>query len=365
MKRQQQRQRAHKTKRPSRVCARRSDFAQALCREWKKLKLSATNANVVVAVSGGADSVALLLSLDELVKSGRLKLKLFVAHLDHGLRKNASKADARWVSALAKQLGHAFVGGRVDVAKRAARAGDNLEQAARRARYEFLADVAMKKRAGIIVTAHTMDDQAETVLMNLLRGSGTDGLGGMEPTRRLNQRSKTILARPLLSWARRRDTESYSRSRGVEFRHDEMNADEKFNRVRVRRQLLPLMESFNPKIVEGLMRTAEVLREDSVALNGGAARLLELASEDDKRGVSRNKKEPLLQLDLLAAAPPALRRRALRQWLAKCRGDLKRVERVHVLAVESLLFGNRGGRVIELPGGSKISRTRGFLNYHG
>src|ERR1700674_3075017 len=128
MKREPQSQRAQETKSLVRVRSRLSDFAQALCREWKKLELSAINGTVVVAVSGGADSVALLLSLDELLKSGGLKLKLCVAHLDHGLRKNASKADARWVSALSKQLGHPFVGRRTDVAKRAARTGDNLEQ---------------------------------------------------------------------------------------------------------------------------------------------------------------------------------------------------------------------------------------------
>jgi len=348
-------------KRPARASSQRATrgtgftaFARSLWQEWRRLGLPAANARVVVAVSGGADSVALLLSLNELIESKKLKLKLFVAHLDHALRKN-SAADARWVKALAKQLGYESLARRVEVKALAAGAGDNLEQAARRARYKFLAKAAKEKRAVLVLTAHTMDDQAETVLLNLLRGSGMDGLSGMEPARRLGEGSEIILARPLLDWARRSDTENYCRLRGVEFRFDEMNDNEKFTRVRVRRRLLPQMESFNPKIVEGLARTAELLREDSAALDQAAGRLLELATED---GAGSR-----LRIDLLELAHPALRRRALRRWIERGRGDLKRIERVHVLAVESLLFGERGGRVIELPGGLRVLRRQKWLHF--
>jgi len=332
---------------------RLTGFARSLANEWRRLGLPAATARVVVAVSGGADSVALLCALSELTQSKKLKLKLLVAHLDHALRKN-SKADARWVKALAKQLGHESLARRVDVKAIATDSSDNLEQAARRARYKFLAKVAKEKRAVVVLTAHTMDDQAETVVLNLLRGSGMDGLSGIDPARRLGEGSEIILARPLLRWARRQDTESYCRLRAVEFLTDEMNTDEKFTRVRVRRQLLPQMESFNPRIVEGLARTAELLREDFTALDQAAGRLLALAREDEG---SR------LRIDLLALAPTALRRRALRQWIDEGRGDLKRIERVHVLAVESLLFGERGGRVIELPGGPKVLRRQKWLQF--
>jgi tRNA(Ile)-lysidine synthase len=120
---------------------------------------------------------------------------------------------------------------------------------------------------------------------------------------------------------------------------------------------LPLMQTFNPKLVTGLSRTAELLREDTSALNRGAARLLELSLEDETG--------TLLRFDLLAVAPPALRRRALRLWIEQCRGDLKKLERVHLVAVEGLVLGERGGRVIELPGGAKVSRKRGLLQYLG
>ena len=228
--------RAGGAKRKAEGKLRLSEFARALLREWNKLHLP-LDARAVIAVSGGADSLALLLGVNELIGAKKLKLKIFVAHLDHGLRKETSRADARWVASLGKQLGYVVVSRRVNVAAQASKTGDNLEQVARRARYKFLAEVAQNRRAEILLTAHTMDDQAETILLNLLRGSGMDGLAGIDAVRPM-EGSKLVLARPLLSWARRKDTESYCRLRAFEFRVDEMNANEKFARVRVRRQLL-------------------------------------------------------------------------------------------------------------------------------
>ena len=133
-----------------------------------------------------------------------------------------------------------------------------------------------------MLAAHTLDDQAETVLLRLLRGSGAEGLGGIRPERVLEGERGApplLLLRPLVGWARRADTEGYCRARGVEPRSDEMNADESFARVRVRRTLLPLLETFNPRVAETLARTADLLAEDALALEGEAAKLLEAACE--------------------------------------------------------------------------------------
>jgi tRNA(Ile)-lysidine synthase len=138
-----------------------------------------------------------------------------------------------------------------------------------------------------------------------------------------------------------------------------MNHDEGFSRVRVRRQVLPLMESFNPRFIEALARTAALLRDDSRALERGSALLLELSLAEPPGP----KAGSVLRCDLLADAQPALRRRALRLWLQECRGSLRRLERVHVLAVEDLLLSNRGGRLAELPGGARILRKRGHLYF--
>lgn len=339
-----------------------TDFAGALLREWKKLELPLSRATVVIAVSGGADSTALLLALDELIKSKRLTIKLVVAHFNHKLRGKASDADAKWVSSLAKELGYRASNKTINVLSKARRTGDNLEQAARRARYEFLEGATRTNKAKAILTAHTLDDQAETVLLNLLRGSGGAGLSGIEPVRSIRPASEIRLARPLLSWARRSDTENYCRERAIDFRVDAMNTDEAFARVRVRTQLLPLMTSFNPRIVESLSRSTEILREDNAALESAATRLLELSMNGDAPGA---KGGSALRPDLLRLAQPALRRRALRQWIASCRGDLRRLEHAHILAVERLLFNTGSGRVIELPGGGRIQRNRGLFRYSG
>lgn len=342
------------------VRTRLTPFARKLLNDWRCIGLPTTNAGILVAVSGGADSTALLLALDELIQKKKLEMRLVVVHLDHGLRGSAAKEDARWVKSLAAQMGYRATIGRADVKKQAARSRDNLEQAARRARYGFFARTAKKESASFLLTAHTMDDQAETILLNLTRGSGADGLGGMAPVRRLEGASQTKLARPLLGWAKRADTEEYCRARGVEFRSDPMNGDEQFARVRVRQKLLPLLQTFNSKIVEALSRTASLLREDKAALDSAAERLLELAGEH----ISTKSHSPRLRVDLLEVMPAAVRRRALRQWIAHGRGDLRRIELVHIIAVEGLLSGEKGGRTIELPGGARVSRRQGWLQFH-
>ncbi len=250
---------------------RLSKFASALLDEWRNLKLPQSEANVIVAVSGGADSTALLLGLDELIKNEKLHVQAIVAHLDHGLRPE-SKDDARWVVKLGKDLGYETTVSTRNVKQSAAKRKANLEQAARDARYDFLAKAAGKNGSNHVLTGHTLDDQAETVVMRLLRGSAAEGLSGSSAVRQLTPNSEVQLVRPLQSWARRAHTESYCQLRGVEFLSDTMNDDESFSRVRVRKQLMPLMESFNNRIVETLNRTASsAQRRRRRALEPGAA----------------------------------------------------------------------------------------------
>jgi tRNA(Ile)-lysidine synthase len=362
-----------------------SPFARRVLEEWKRLALP-PGGPVVVAVSGGADSTALVLALAELVASKRLAVSLKIAHLDHGLRGRAGAEDARWVARLADELGLEAVIGRASVGRRAGAARDNLEQAARRARYEFLARAAREAGAPLVLTAHTLDDQAETFLLALLRGSGAGGLGGMSEVRPLDGGEPgVLLARPLVAWARRADAEKYCASRGVRWREDEMNEDESFARVRVRRRLLPLLETFNPRAAEAIARAAELLREDNNALEREARLLLRYAADESAweqaasgkaaEGFSRNKtpgeragqsRVPPLRVEVIAGAKmSAVRRRALRRWLALGRGDLRRLEAVHLIAVEGLLDSGRGGRVAELPGGCAVVRRRRWLFFRG
>ena len=344
-----------------------SPFARRLLSEWRRLELPEAESCVVLAVSGGADSMAMLLACDELRKAKRLTHNFVVAHLDHGLRGSQGALDARWVSGQANRYGFQFVTSRIDVNARVSVSRDNLEQAARRARYEFLADTARAQGAQFVLLAHTLDDQAETVLLRLLRGSGAAGLGGMRAIRPLSNaviegvaeaaNGAASLVRPLLGWARRADIEEYCRERGQEFLKDAMNEDMRFARVRVRRQMLPLLRLFNPRVEQTLSRTATLLREDAAALDIIATELLREAT------VSGEAASHALDVRRVTQAPAALRRRVLRLWLGERRGDLRRIEAVHIRAVESLLKGERGGRVIELPGGGRVERRGKSLRY--
>jgi tRNA(Ile)-lysidine synthase len=249
--------------------------------------------------------------------------------------------------------------GRSKVAEDAETASDNLEQAAREARYAFLERTARKTIANYVLTGHTMDDQAETVLLRLMRGSAGWGLGGMEALRPLAKNSSIKLVRPLL-WARRIETEDYCRIRKMPFLSDEMNDDQKFARVKVRKQLLPLMQSFNNKIVEALSRTASQLREDGAVLVNDSNALLKEALLSNKEDETET---PALDVKVLADTPSALRRRALRRRISEARGSARRLEMVHLLAVEKLLEGNTGGRIVELPGGGRVIRRRNRLEF--
>ena len=342
--------------RPHARVPRINQFPRLLLSEWRRLKLPLSGETIVVAVSGGADSTALLLALEELKSRNKLFTNICVAHFDHQLRKNSAK-DAKWVADLAARLGFKGIIGRSKVAEKADVNSDNLEQAAREARYAFLQRTAKKVSANYVLTAHTMDDQAETVLMRLMRGSAGYGLGGMEALRPLAKNSSIKLVRPLL-WARRAETENYCRMRKTAFLSDEMNEDQRFARVKVRKQLLPLMQSFNNRIVEALSRTSLQLREDGAVLFKDSDELLRRASL-----ANNETKTTVLDVKPLSEAPSALRRRALRQWLSEARGSTRRLEMVHLTAVEKLLDGRGGGRVVELPGGGRVRRNRNRLEF--
>ena len=205
-------------------------------------------ASVVVAASGGVDSTVLLDVLDG------LGYRLHVAHLDHALRPN-SAADSRFVADEAKRRGLPCSIERRDVGAYARTEGLSLEEAGRRQRYAFLDQVASRVGAEFIALGHHADDQAETVIMRLLRGSGATGLGGMEIAR------EGRYLRPLLR-VRRAEIERYARQRGLCYREDPSNRDPRFLRNRVRGELMPLLKSYNSNIAEVLNRTAALLKAE-------------------------------------------------------------------------------------------------------
>ncbi|HEX8399877.1 MAG TPA: tRNA lysidine(34) synthetase TilS [Pyrinomonadaceae bacterium] len=353
-----------------------SSFARRFRREWRALDLpTEQRQTAVLAISGGADSAALLAACAELKTAKKLDLNFVVAHFNHRLRDAESDADAEFVANIAARFDFEFVCGEWNRKSEIAGLKENLEQAARNARYQFLFETAEKCGAFAVLTGHTLNDQAETFLLRLIRGSGIEGLGVMRPVRsaecgirnekKLQEQNIAedknnsarriphpafILARPLLNWATREATEEYCRARGIEFRVDSMNKDENFARVRVRRELLPLLKTFNPKIVEQLAQTALFLGEDAEELNLAAKKLLETAAADSA-----------LDTKVLKKTPAAQRRRALRLWIKIERGSLQKLEAKHLIAIDNLLMRGEGNSFIELPGDGIVLKQRGLL----
>ncbi|MCY7348196.1 MAG: tRNA lysidine(34) synthetase TilS [Pyrinomonadaceae bacterium] len=363
------------------------NFVRNLITEWRKLELPFAGETFIAAVSGGADSVSLLLALHELKKLEKLNLRFIIAHFNHRLRGEASDQDEQFVKILASRFNFELALGKGQIC---ADKG-NLEQNARELRYRFLAETAENLDAYAVLTAHTLNDQAETFLSNLLRGSGLEGLGGMKPLRSLksqvsslkseencqsndkskieNRKSKILLIRPLLSWAQREATENFCRLNEIEFRHDAMNDDLKFNRVRIRKILLPMLKEFNPKIIETLAKTAALLSEDALFLETVRKEKVNKYTEPttDEERITENRK-PIIESQIedlplkdLKDIFPSIRRLILRDWLKKNRGNLRRLELKHIEAIEQLIFSRKSGRLIELPGGAKIVKKDGKL----
>jgi tRNA(Ile)-lysidine synthase len=208
--------------------------------------------HVLLAVSGGADSVALLRAMASLKTAAGGNGKLFVGHLNHGRRGRAADADEAWVNILCRQLAIPVILGRADVASIAASQGDGWEAAARSARYDFLRQSAERLGARFVATAHTADDQVETVLHRILRGTGIGGLAGIPRSRRLS--ASVTLVRPLLT-LRRQEVLDYLAAIGQDFRTDDSNEDTSWTRNRLRNELLPhLRERYNPKVDAALER---------------------------------------------------------------------------------------------------------------
>lgn len=334
-----------------------SNFVRNFLTEWRKLDLPFEGETFVAAVSGGADSVALLLALDELKKRKKLKNRFVIAHFNHNLRGEESEKDAEFVKDLASEFELEFVS---KTAKSKTQKG-NLEQNARNARYEFLRQTAEDLKARGVLTAHTLNDQAETLLLNLIRGSGLEGLSGMKPVRSLesrvssrefkirNPQSAILLVRPLLNWARRDDTEDFCRAKNIEFRLDSMNFDETFSRVRIRKTLLPMLGDLNPKIVEILAKTAAILREDFEELQ-------EIARQTENVSAGNE-----LQLKEIRNLVPSSRSRVLREWLKINRGDLRSLDAKHFEAIEKLIFSRKSGKTVELPNREAVVKEDGKL----
>ncbi len=334
-------------------------LAKRLYEHLKRTALLPHGAHVLVACSGGPDSLALLLLLRELVPM--LHLDVTVAHYDHGLRGAASKADAAFVQTFCEALGiPCFVGNAPPGSIVNAKA--SMETEARRLRYLFLEEVRRETGADVICTAHHADDQAETVLMHLLRGTGLDGLAGIPAFD-----EERHLVRPLLPF-RKQELIAYCESQGITPRHDATNDVPDGLRNRVRLELLPeLAAGYNPRITESLCRLAEIAGAECGALEALAeGRLQEISCNvtathlaDWRRGMEAELPASLaLGAKRLRHMHPGLARRVVRRYLAVLgHGVDVSYERMGELLA---LAAKQTGCVVELPGFS-IMLYRGWL----
>ncbi|BCS54504.1 tRNA lysidine(34) synthetase TilS [Geobacter sp. SVR] len=299
---------------------------------------------VIVGLSGGADSCLLL---DILVKLYDPSPRLVVAHLNHCLRGSESDADQEFARALAARHGLPFETRCMDVAAVARQKRLSLEDAGRQARIEFFAELREKWQATAVALAHHADDQAETVLMRLLRGSGTRGLSGMP------FRNGHGFIRPLLEITRS-EIVAHLEHCGLTWREDASNADMDFLRNRIRHELLPLLESYNPAVRERLAATAGLLADDD--------HLLDTLTEEEYARLSQ-KDAAAVAFDVarLASLHPAMQRRLVRRALAEVAGDLRHLSLRHIHDAAALLQDGPPNRSITLPGLLVARREYGRL----
>lgn len=295
---------------------------------------------VVVAVSGGPDSVCLLSVLHTLAND--LDLTLHAAHLDHRFRGSESAAEATFVAELAKKLGIPATVESRDVPAYCAGRGLSAQAGAREVRYAFLQQCAKATLAQRIALGHTANDQAETLLMRLVRGAGLSGLSAIPPVRE-------NIVRPLIGITRD-EVLAYLREQGIVFRNDPSNRKPVYTRNRVRHELLPVLERFNPRIIETLAAEADLLRDENEAIEATLPEIMQkvLRTEGVAVRIRRDEFNDLL---------PAFRRRILRKAVELAAGD-NAIDRSWIRTGEALRFmaDAQSGRSMEVPGGLFLER---------
>ncbi len=310
--------------------------------------LTPPGARICAAMSGGADSVALLRALHSAnaTPKSALGVGLSAVHIHHGIRGPEADADQAFVQNLCTSLGIPLHIHQVDVPAHASATGETIEASARSLRYEVFHSLLRSGEADAILTAHTMDDQAETVLLKLLRGAWTEGLGGIHPvvTVHIAGKSPGRILRPLLC-IRRGEVETYLQAIGQPWREDASNADPAFTRNRLRHQLLPGLREFNPSLDQTLSNLAELARDDELHWQAELGRVLPkiLLPGKPVRGGGRSvptspgQKSLALEIERLRPLDPSLRRRVLRAAARQLGARISFAETSRLLALCGLL----------------------------
>ncbi len=290
---------------------------------------------IVAGVSGGSDSMALLFALCDL-RELYPDIDVIVSHVNHGLRGAESDEDAEYVREAAGRLNFSFECVRVDTEGFRKKRGLSLEDAARELRYDFFNDILAKRSAQRIATAHTLNDQAETVIMRLIRGSGSRGLAGIRP-------SVGNIIRPLIN-VTKLEAREYLQSKGVSWREDSTNSSNEFLRNRIRNELIPLLESYNPAIEQVLSRVAVVCAAEADFISAEAERKFKELARVVDEGV-------LGDTEKLLREPPAIRFSVMRKSILAVKGDLNSVSAKHLFSIDEVVRSGESSAEVNLPGG--------------
>ena len=323
-----------------------SPLEQRVLRTIKKYGMTGPGDHVLAAVSGGADSVAMLHMLHGLRKP--LGIKLSIAHMDHRIRGEEARREAAFVRELAAGLGLAFVAEARDVPEHKAASGLSLQEAAREVRYGFFSDAMAATGANKLALAHQADDQAETVLMRLVRGASLKGLAGIPACR------DGYIIRPLIA-VERREIEAWLRERGIAWAPDTSAGEQQYLRNKIRHQLMPLLrDHYNPGIVATLGRTAALMRQDEQALEA-------LVDDMAASRVEIKDQEHVIAVTALREAGPDLYGRLVRRIIAGLKGDTRELTEKHIEAIIRLIEKPGPSRTVQLPGPWCVRRQYGAL----
>lgn len=303
---------------------------------------------VLAAVSGGPDSIFLLHALLRLKNKLALK-KVAVCNLDHCLRGEESAADSRFVRYEARRLGIECHQKRVNIAALKTRKL-STEEAAREARYAFYREAAHDAGADVVATGHTLDDQAETVLMRMVKGASLKGLAGIAPVR---EDGDLRIIRPLAELEKDEIT-AYLDNSDIRYRIDSSNLEDRYFRNVVRREIVPFLEGYNPRLKRSLFNLAQHLREDFEFIKNEKAKMAARASAGPGGSVVIRLRDIVLQ-------PSAIQKELLRDSLEAAGGEVKKLSFRHWKEVDSLLKRKGTGFSVDLPGAVRVTRTAAEL----
>ncbi len=337
------------------------ELEQRLSEHLTEAGLLAPGEPVVVAVSGGSDSVALLHLLAAHNAGRAAPHPLHGVHLNHRLRGEASDQDAEYVRQLCRSINISCTIESCDVAALASAEGLSLEEAGRKRRFELFERVCLTVGAKVVALAHHADDNAETVLHRIVRGTGLRGLAGIAPVRPLRRGGDIRVIRPLLQ-VRRQEIEAYLADRSISAREDASNQLTTHTRNRVRHEVLPLLrERFNPQVVEALLRLADQAAGLEAYLSETGERMLESMIVDRLDG------QIVLHGPSLARKPQVIATQLVRQAITRLGAPEGDLSRRHLLAVVELAGRSEGSKTIDLPGGLRVSRryARLIFEYTG